>query len=194
MPADAEVARGDASCAIYDLRMPSRGRVAIPTNAAAARVTEFSAPAARVLRRFRQVFNSVKSHFQQVEKRAGIGGAQLWALSVIRANPRIGVNGLARAMDIHQSTASNLVRALVASDMVVAERRGSDRRAVQLCIRPAGTRVLRRAPRPFTTGVLPDALERLDAGTLGRLERDLARLIKVLSADRRAAGIPLAHM
>jgi DNA-binding MarR family transcriptional regulator len=193
MPADADVARGHASCAIYDLRMPSRKRVATPTNAAAARVTEVSAPAARVLRRFRQVFNSVKSHFHQVEKRAGIGGAQLWALSIIRANPRIGVNGLARAMDIHQSTASNLVRALVASEMVVAERRESDRRAVQLCIRPAGTRVLRRAPGPFT-GVLPDALERLDARTLGRLERDLARLIEVLHADKRAAGIPLAHM
>jgi hypothetical protein len=35
--------------------------------------------AARVLRRFRMVFNAVKTHFQQVEKQAGIGGAQVWA-------------------------------------------------------------------------------------------------------------------
>ena len=41
------------------------------------------------LRRFRRVFNAVKTHFQQVEKRAGVGGAQLWALSVIGARPGI---------------------------------------------------------------------------------------------------------
>jgi len=148
---------------------------------------------ARVLRQFRQVFNSVKTHFQQVEKKAGIGGAQIWALSVIRARPRIGVNDLSRAMDIHQSTASNLVRALVASEMIVAEKSRSDRRSVQLRILPAGSRVLRRAPGPLA-GVLPEALERLDARTLARLERDLARLIALLRADERGAGIPLADM
>lgn len=50
-------------------------------------------PAAQVLRRFRLVFNAVKSHFQQVEKQAGIGGAQIWALSVIAAAPDIGIGG-----------------------------------------------------------------------------------------------------
>ena len=148
---------------------------------------------ARVLRRFRLVFNTVKKHFQQVEKKAGIGGAQLWALSVIRANPRIGVNDLARAMDIHQTTASNLVKALVASGLVATEKNGPDRRAVQLRVLLAGARVLRKAPGPFA-GVLPEALSRLDAKTLARLDRDLASLLSELQADERAAGIPLAQM
>jgi len=73
---------------------------------------ELGEPAARVLRRFRLVFNAVKAHFQQVERSAGVGGAQLWALSIIREHPGRGVNDLARAMDVKQSTASNLVRAL----------------------------------------------------------------------------------
>ena len=150
-------------------------------------------PAIRVLRRFRIVFNAVKTHFQQVEKRAGVGGAQIWALSVIRDHPGIGVNGLARAMDVHQTTASNLVKLLVKAEMVAAERNGPDRRAVQLRILPAGTRVLRRAPGPFT-GVLPEALARLDAQTLARLEHDLEVLLGALQADARAAGVPLAQM
>jgi DNA-binding MarR family transcriptional regulator len=150
-------------------------------------------PAARVLRRFRLVFNAVKKHFQQVERQAGIGGAQLWALSVVRANPGIGVNDLARAMDIHQTTASNLVKALVASGLVVTEKNGPDRRAVQLRVVLAGARVLRKAPGPFA-GVLPEALSRLDAKTLARLDRDLASLLSELHADERAAGIPLAQM
>lgn len=149
--------------------------------------------ATRVLRRFRVVFNAVKSHFQQIEKMAGVGGAQLWTLSVIDANPGIGVNALAEAMDVHQTTASNLVKSLVTAGMVVAEKKSPDRRAVQLRILAAGKRVLRRAPGPFA-GVLPEALARLDAETLLRLDQDLALLIKTLAADERAAGIPLAQM
>lgn len=156
-------------------------------------VDDLSEPVSRVLRRFRLVFNTVKTHFQQVEKKAGVGGAQVWALSVVRASPGIGVNALAKAMDIHQTTASNLVKALVTADMIAVEKKGPDKRAVQLRILPAGTRVLRKAPGPFT-GVLPEALASLDAATLERLDRDLAELITALNADERAAGIPLAQM
>jgi DNA-binding MarR family transcriptional regulator len=149
--------------------------------------------AAQVLRRFRVVFNAVKSHFQQIEKQAGVGGAQLWTLSVISGNPGIGVNTLARSMDIHQTTASNLVKSLVAGKMIAAERTSPDRRAVQLHILPAGKRVLQKAPGPFA-GVLPEALAQLDPETLQRLDHDLSLLIKALAADERAQGIPLAQM
>ncbi len=154
--------------------------------------TELSEPATRVLRRFRLVFNTVKTHFQQVEKQAGIGGAQLWALSLIEARPGIGTGELARAMDVHQSTASNLVRALVARDFIQADKAGSDKRAVQLTLLPQGRAVLRKAPGPFT-GVLPQALAALDAQTLARLDADLAQLITALGGDERAANIPLGQ-
>jgi DNA-binding MarR family transcriptional regulator len=150
-------------------------------------------PEVRVLRQFRLVFNAVKRHFQQVEKKAGIGGAQVWALSLVADNPGIGVNQLAQAMDVHQTTASNLVKAMVSAQMVVTEKSGVDRRAVQLSILPAGRQVLRRAPGPFT-GVLPEALASLDAATLERLHHDLTLLSGALKADQRAAGIPLAQM
>ncbi len=149
--------------------------------------------AVRVLRRFRVVFNAVKSHFQQVERKSGVGGAQLWALSVIQAHPDIGVGDLARAMDVHQSTASNLVKSLVAMNMVAAVKQGRDRRSVQLRLLPAASRVLSRAPGPFA-GVLPQALSRLEGSTLERLDHDLGLLIDELQADEQAAGIPLAQM
>lgn len=149
-------------------------------------------PTARVLRRFRLVFNAVKTHFRQVERKAGVGGAQLWALSVIRDTPGIGVNDLAFAMDVHQSTASNLIKTLVEQELVVAEKNSSDRREVQLRVMPAGTKVLRRAPGPFT-GVLPQALASLDAQTLSRLDKDLGKLIAALDVDERGAGIPLGQ-
>jgi DNA-binding MarR family transcriptional regulator len=153
---------------------------------------ELGIPAARVLRKFRIVFNAVKTHFQQVEKRAGIGGAQLWALSVIRDQPGIGVSGLAQAMDIHQTTASNLVKALLALALIGAGKEGPDRRMVQLHVLPAGLRLLRKAPGPFH-GVLPDALAQLDTKTLARLDKDLAILIEALQSDEAAAGVPLGQ-
>lgn len=150
------------------------------------------APPQRVLRQFRIVFNAVKTHFRQLERESGLGGAQVWALSVIESQPGIGATNLARALDIHQSTASNLVRGLVERGYVGTAREGSDRRSVALRVLPAGQEVLRRAPAPLA-GVLPNALASLDEATLLRLEHDLSRLIGVLDADEDAARIPLSQ-
>lgn len=150
-------------------------------------------PTTRVLRQFRQVFNTVKAHFRDVEKRAGIGGAQLWALSVVRDHPGLGVSELARALDVKQPTASNLVKALAGLGLLEARPHERDGRALALHVLPAGARLLRRAPGPFA-GVLPEALAALDPRTLQRLEADLDELLLLLGADERAAKIPLSQM
>lgn len=149
-------------------------------------------PATRVLRQFRIVFNAVKAHFRQVEREAGVGGAQLWALAVIQRTPGIGVTELARELDIHQSTASNLTRALIERGLVSAGRESLDRRTVSLRLLPAAEDVLKAAPMPFT-GVLPDALSSLDPSTLARLEQDLGALITALEADESAGKMLLSQ-
>ena len=146
--------------------------------------------AARVLRRFRVVFNAVKSHFRAVESNAGISGAQLWALSVVHKQPGVRVGELARAMDVHQSTASNLLKALQEAGLVISDRTGDDKRFVQLTVTPKGLRALSNAPGPFT-GLLPEALARLDERTLARLEHDLDQLAGELHTSPRGARIPL---
>ena len=151
------------------------------------------AAAAQVLRQFRLVFNAVRQHFREVEKAAGLGGAQVWALSEIKGRPGLGVRDLSAAMDIHPSTASNLVRGLVAKGHVRTEQGAADRRAVQLWILPAGEAVLARVPGPFR-GVLPKALDELDGPALLRLQSELAALIAVMGVDEEAAQTPLAQM
>lgn len=147
----------------------------------------------QVLRRFRIVFNAVKTHFRQVEKRVGIGGAQLWALSLIQERPGIGMGELAQAMDVHQSTASNLVRTLVGQNLVVTSKSETDGRAVVLTVLPAAVKLIKKAPMPFA-GVLPDALARLDPATLKRLDADLGQVIALLETDERAANTPLGQL
>jgi DNA-binding MarR family transcriptional regulator len=146
-----------------------------------------------VLRQFRIVFNAIKTHFQQVERLVGLGGAQVWALAVIRDRPGLGVKALAAAMDVRQPTASNLVRSLTDAGLIEVRRDTVDRRSVHLHLRPAGSRVLRRVPGPHR-GVLPDALRSLPPETLLRLHTDLDQLIRQLKPDLRAGRIPLAEL
>lgn len=148
---------------------------------------------ARVLQRFRQVFTAARAHYQQVEKQVGIGGAQVWALGVIASQPGLGVGHLARAMHVHQSTASNLVRALTERGLVATAREGSDKRAVQLRLLPAGQALLAQVPGPFT-GLLPQALDQLDAATLARLQDDLTTLIHAMGMADDAPALPIAQL
>lgn len=154
--------------------------------------TDDDAPA-RVLKRFRQVFTAARAHFQQIEKKIGVGGAQLWALGVVGSQPGIGVNQLARAMQVHQSTASNLVRGLVERDLVQTTRDGADRRAVQLRLTVSAEAMLARAPGPYT-GLLPQALSQLDPGLLDRMEADLTELIHAMGMGDDAPATPIAQL
>lgn len=152
-----------------------------------------STQASQVLRRFRVVFNAVRSHFREIEKHVGLGGAQVWALSVIRDQPGVGMGELARCMDVHQSTASNLVRSLQKKELIRMEKDTVDKRHVHLHITPQAVLLLADVPGPFE-GVLPAALAQLNAATLQRLDQDLVELIGLLKADDSAGNIPLAQL
>jgi DNA-binding MarR family transcriptional regulator len=148
---------------------------------------------AQVLRRFRVVFNAVRTHFRDMEKQVGLGGAQVWALGIIKANPGIGMGGIAQEMDIHQSTASNLIKALQKRELIEMTKSTEDRRNVCLKILPTGTELLTKVSGPFE-GVLPAALSELKESTLKRLDKDLCELIVLLKADETAEEIPLASI
>ena len=149
--------------------------------------------AARVLRQFRLIFNTVRRHFQTMEKQSGIGGAQVWALSLVAQHQGLGVTQLAALMDIHQSTTSNLVRSLIKSGLLHSEKSASDRRVVELYVLPEGVKLLKKIPGPFA-GVLPHALQRMDEVTLLQLEHNLSALINRLEVDEKAAQTPIAMM
>ena len=147
-----------------------------------------------VLQQFRFIFKSVKKHFHWVEQETGISGSQLWALSQIAAAPGLRVTALARALAIHQTTASNLVDKLVQRKLVRRERKREDQRVVQLFLTPRGMAAVSKAPRPYE-GVLPDALMRLPPADLGKLDamlKSLARNMRVRDASGKRT--PLADI
>jgi hypothetical protein len=64
---------------------------------------------------------------------------------------------------------------------------------VELRVTPEGKKALKKMPGPFE-GVLPDALRRLDDTALSNLNRELAKLVRLLEADEGAGNIPLAQL
>jgi len=145
-----------------------------------------------VLEQFRVLFKSVRRHYHSVERRAGISGAQLWALAEVAASPGVEVSRLARTLAIHQSTASNLLRRLQTQKLVSRKRGGKDQRTVQLFVTGKGVRVLKGAPKPLI-GVLQQALSDLPRGSLQVLHSHLGKVISLLKAkDLQARAIPLS--
>jgi DNA-binding MarR family transcriptional regulator len=172
---------------------PDPGASAHPLSHSPANAPALSEQAARVLRQFRLIFNTVRRHFQRMEKQAGIGGAQVWALSLVAQHQGIGVTQLADLMDIHQSTTSNLVKSLMKIGLLHSEKSSHDRRVVELYVLPEGLKLLKKIPGPFA-GVLPHALQRMDVANLLQLEENLAALITRLEVDEKAAQTPIAMM
>lgn len=139
------------------------------------------ARAMSALKRFRIVFRAAKRHFMEVERQCGVGGAQLWALSTILAQPGIRVTELARHLAIHQSTASNLVEELVTQGLAERRRDNPDRRVVSLVVTPAGADLLGSIAGPHE-GLLPEALGRLDLEELSLLDESLGILVRNMNA------------
>ncbi len=152
-----------------------------------------AAPDVEALRRFRQIYATVRAQFRQVEQAAGTGAAQLRALSLLRERPGLRVGDLAQAMDIHQSTASNLVRTLLQRQLIQAARSAQDARVLQLRLTAAGEKVLQRVDGHYV-GVLPRALQALPVEVLNRLNADLDLLLAAMQVDARAARTPLAAL
>jgi DNA-binding MarR family transcriptional regulator len=147
-----------------------------------------------VLKQFRIVLRSVKQHFSWIEAQCGVSGAQLWALGKIAESPGIKVSELAKALAIHQSTASNMLDRIESLGLVRRERIAADQRVVRLYLTDQGREVLSKAPQPFQ-GVLPDALASVPDSTLTALHRQLETLIDAMKVkDKLLHKLPLSDI
>jgi DNA-binding MarR family transcriptional regulator len=133
----------------------------------------------RTLQGFRTVFGAARGQDAEVRRIAKLSTSQLWALSEITARNGMTVNGLAERMALHQTTASNLVNALVERKLIRRARDADDQRIVHLHVTGEGRRVLRRAPGPHC-GLLADALKRMSPDQLTALDRALRGLVAVM--------------
>jgi DNA-binding MarR family transcriptional regulator len=148
-------------------------------------------PELRALQSLRTIFGSARAHDAEVRRSSGLSGSKLWALSEIAARRGITVNELANQMALHQTTASNLVNALVEQRLICRVRDARDKRVIHLHQSVEGQKVLRETPAPHA-GLLVDALRRLETGQIERLRESLVLLVSVMQeAAADSAGDPL---
>jgi DNA-binding MarR family transcriptional regulator len=144
-----------------------------------------------VLGKFREVFRAAKVHFGTVHKSVGVSGAQLWALWELHREPGLRVTELASRLSLRQSTVSNLIEQLSKAKHLKRKRNDTDQRVVRLYLTASGRRLVERAPQP-ARGVLPDALESLDAKTLMHLDVQLRTLLRAMKI--RVPGASKTHL
>ena len=153
-----------------------------------------AALALAVLGEFRLIFKSARKHFNSVQERAGVSGAQLWVLSAIGRMPGIRVTELAKSMSIHQSTASNLVERLERGNLILRQRDEEDQRVVRLVLTTAGRQIVENAPGP-PEGILPHALKQLSTRELLELRANLVKLTEhLVIRDARGKTTPLSEI
>jgi Transcriptional regulators len=146
------------------------------------------------LQKFRLIIGAVRRHSRELEAASGIGGTQVWMLATIAESPDLTVSQLSQALSVHVSTASNLLDKLARGGMVERVRGEEDRRVVRLRLTDKGRSVVARAPKPLT-GPIVDALEKLPADSLLRLDGELARLLQQMGKlDREAAKQPMSSL
>ena len=118
-------------------------------------------------------------------------GAQLWALWELYEHPGLRVSELAARLSLRQSTVSNLIDQLARAEHLERKRTDSDLRAVRLYLTRSGQRIVKKAPQP-ARGVLPDALESLQARDLKELNARLTERLRAMKI--RAPGAAKTHL
>lgn len=155
--------------------------------------TESTQRSLLVLKKFRVLFGAVRQHFREVEKSCGVTGSQLWILQEVANAAGIGVSELAGRLSIHQSTCSLLVDKLVGRKLLVKVRSKEDQRRVGLKLTKGAMLLIAAAPAP-TSGVLPEALNALDAKTIRDLDVSLGRLLEQIQcSDETLSEEPLSN-
>ena len=140
------------------------------------------------LKKFRIVIRSAQRHSAWVEKQCGVSGAQLWVMQELHEHSGLRVGEIARRMAIHQTTASNLLDSLERRGYVVKTRDRDDQRVVKLALSDQGAELLLRAPAP-ARGLLTEALRKLDAPDLLKLNEGLQALLECMDGEEAGHGL-----
>lgn len=140
------------------------------------------------LKKLRIVIRAAQRHSAWIEKQSGVTGAQLWVMQELHETPGLRVGEIAEKLAIHQTTASNLLDALVKKGLVLKARDTVDQRVVKLALSEHGKILIRKAPTP-ARGLLPEALRQLTQDSLMDLNRGLRALLDVIDQVDESNGL-----
>lgn len=131
-----------------------------------------------------RLVRAVQTGMQNIEGSHGLSGSQLWALWQISAKAGQRVTELAEALQIHPSTASNLLDKLEARGLVRRERRDQDNRVVRLYLADSGIELVKNIPGPMQ-GRLRRALKQMPTSALAGLLKGVTSVLSHMEKSFR---------
>lgn len=144
--------------------------------------------ATSVLQNLRILVQASQAYSKRVEKQVGISSTQLWVMDELAANSEMRISEVAKALSIHQSTASNLLDKLEAKTLIARKRGGPDQRVVRVYLTEKGRTLLAGVPRP-AHGPVSEALYQMPDQALSALAKNLEKLVRRLPMHDKQAGM-----
>jgi DNA-binding MarR family transcriptional regulator len=136
----------------------------------------------------RRIVQTLRIGAREVEQRAGLSSAQLFALQQIAEHPTLSINDLAARTFTHQSSVSVVIQRLVARRMVTKVASADDRRMQRLALTASGRRAVERAPVAIQERLIA-AMASLPGGERRALARALGEVARRV-APAAASGHP----
>jgi DNA-binding MarR family transcriptional regulator len=137
--------------------------------------------AAEVVNSLRRLFKAIQEYSKAIFRRTGLSGPQVWALTILTAEPNLSLGDLAERLFAHPSTVSGIVDRLEERGAVRRTVDREDRRGIRLSLTPLGGRLLRRSPPPVQLG-LRQALRDMPATRLRQLRLSLEQIVRRTAA------------
>ena len=145
-----------------------------------------SDPTAQVLDGLRRVVRALRTTSYVGEGELGIGGAQLYVLREVAAEPGLSLRRLAERTLTDPSSVSVVVGKLVGRGMLARRRSTEDARRHVLTLTARGTAVLAKAPEPVQSRLV-SAMGALPHKEVVALARSLSRLVRAAGLESGSA-------
>jgi DNA-binding MarR family transcriptional regulator len=144
-----------------------------------------------------QLVRTIQTGMQNIDNSHGLSGSQLCAVWQISAEPGVRVSGLAKALHIQPSTASNLLDKLAVRGLVRRDRGDVDTRVVRLFLTEQGRQLVKDLPGPMQ-GRLRRALQEVPEPILAGLITGLVNVLGLMGETVAAetpthSGLPVRN-
>jgi MarR family transcriptional regulator, organic hydroperoxide resistance regulator len=138
---------------------------------------------AEIVQTLRRLFRAIHEYSKAIQKKSGLSGPQVWALTILKAQAGLSARELAARMFVHPSTVTGIVNRLVRKGAITRTIDNRDRRGVRLSATRLGGGILKTTPPPVQVG-LTRALAALPPRRLRDLRTSLVKIARETEADR----------
>jgi MarR family transcriptional regulator, organic hydroperoxide resistance regulator len=140
-------------------------------------------PTLDFLRLLWRIEHGLQSKSKQMEAALGVTGPQRLVLRIVNQFPGLSAGELAHIIRLHPSTVTGVVQRLVVKGLLARVGDQTDRRRVQLRVRPDAKRFVRRSPASIESAVAR-VLARVPAAHVTQTRSVLTAIACALEGDR----------